>query len=1675
MSQAGLINDSTSVVQIDTSQLQSGATAIVYISTTANPGQFVTVRDQTGYLSSPQSILLSTTGGARLNGSATASSLIQQGFGFESLVAQTGSNWITVNENDFREPSAVYRYKNLATTTLNINTFQATGLASTLKADTLSLEAASTVSMATLYESTLYVNTYPEFIQSGPSDFDFTLNGNLAILESLESDIGTTRIQGTLDTFGDVFVGGNISSASGTLWLFGDLTSSSNIAAPEGLLLSAKNVSTLNTGSLGTAVWISSLVTVGAVASTNSLFSREADCRNFVVTSSIQFGAAGDPTYIRYEPGFLDFGASTIFATLTTDSINAGLTLSLASMDFREITASDTLSSLTLGATRITNQYGSLTISTIDGNTTSTGTLLAPFTSTFTNVTSGAIRFNTEQASYSTTISYPPNSATVIGTKLVAHAWNISSIANNGTLNTPQKGLYSENVLLNEIKTSTIVANQNTISSLQVGTLTLERAFNFNSVEIHTSTTTPFEAPGAVWTGVKNLRASTLQTDALYVNRIEANQPQFFGASIPTISSLIVSSMHSDLTYVSSLKTYSMTMGAPVEYSTINPSSAYFVVTQTALNSPPYNYFTGIGTYFEKLFFRGSEDYQLVGSVVNPAAHLASALPQRYMERIVGLGSSNTGLYSNHTYHSRQMGVGELPGQLAVDQRNDLYFITGSKMTPSFGAVDTRQKTNFDTFIGEPGFYVRKIQDNRTTFGSGQWGGEVLTIAGRSNHYFGDSIPASQAHFFNDLKLCGDGPSSFYINDNNNFALRYIDSNAQISTILKGYLNYPYNLITPNYDNAPTNPPSTIWGSGFTAQNSYGNQVDAGGAINPAFRSTIVNQIIKGTDGKLYVLDNWNEVVHKIDVSAQRMTRWYGKYRDYVTKGPIYDGVGGTLQGMPFFLGKSHCFDMSGNYYFGDESWTLKKCEPPGYTINRFAGTRYDGAPGPGGGFQEYAGDGVPALDAYISTPHALCSDTGNNIYFYDYGTERVRVVKGNDLYIYDAAGNGTRGYSGDGGVGRDAEIGVITAMVSDAGNNIYMADMTNHIIRKLEFTTSTITTIAGTGTGGYSGDGGLATAAQLSTPTSLYLDPNGNLFIADSGNYRIRVLDTNTGYIYPFAGNTYNTYAGDGGPATDAILNRPRGLLHLNDNSVLISDTNNNVIRRIEPSNSTITTIVGTGVQGFNGDGAALSTELHSPGHLSFDYANSTLYFTDAGNNRLRFYNMATQQVSTLAGTGSNDYNGDALSPAETNLNGPLGVLYDPSGYVFVGEPANYIVRRINLQSNVTNIFAGNLTDAYSAGIPAYVAAIGPPTQLSFDTSNNLHITMNSPTVTNVSRVNRQTDILEQIMANWGTAYDIGGIPGPQQRLKQPFDLAVGLVGLTGAIVDASNNIAFAQDVFANILRTYTYGTQIKPIYLNVDLIYYIGNPNSIAIANLNAQNLASYNIFNALPAPQRVSLRNVLAIQEENTFIAANGIAGGFSLLEGTVWVTGVPNEGTVVNDVLQTGGITIRNGNIRFPNYLADITIRNQFNDVRMRNLIYNGSLQVSSDPALKEDISGANLALCYETLSTLPLRTYSYSVAYQSTFQRYEQQPRIGFLTSEVAPYFPKSITPTPFEHAWGPSTIQTLDISQIKYLHLGATQRLSQQVSTLEVAAAALEEQCSTLRAEVGTQRTASHS
>jgi hypothetical protein len=196
------------------------------------------------------------------------------------------------------------------------------------------------------------------------------------------------------------------------------------------------------------------------------------------------------------------------------------------------------------------------------------------------------------------------------------------------------------------------------------------------------------------------------------------------------------------------------------------------------------------------------------------------------------------------------------------------------------------------------------------------------------------------------------------------------------------------------------------------------------------------------------------------------------------------------------------------------------------------------------------------------------------------------------------------------------------------------------------------------------------------------------------------------------------------------------------------------------------------------------------------------------------------------------------------------------------------------------------------------------------------------------------------------------------------------------------------------------------------------------------------------------------------------------GYIKLDGSLWVNAIPAQDTLQILINSNAGINMNSGRIIFPYAIDGITIQNEYNDVSTRSVTYTGSLNNASDPALKERIHDANLEICYQTLATIPLRVYNYVPAYESTF-RVRDRSRLGFLTSEVAPVFPNSISRIPFEHSWANSTIETLDTSQIKYAHLGATQHLIQQVSTLEATAKEQRHLLDRLR-RLATQRNVIH-
>jgi sugar lactone lactonase YvrE len=301
------------------------------------------------------------------------------------------------------------------------------------------------------------------------------------------------------------------------------------------------------------------------------------------------------------------------------------------------------------------------------------------------------------------------------------------------------------------------------------------------------------------------------------------------------------------------------------------------------------------------------------------------------------------------------------------------------------------------------------------------------------------------------------------------------------------------------------------------------------------------------------------------------------------------------------------------------------------------------------------------------------------------------------------------------------------SALVFDPQGNLYLAETANHLIRKVD-TNGHITTIAGTGTQGFSGDGGQATTADLDSPQGLALDIAGNLYIADTHNCRIRKLNLTTGIITTIAGNTSPGFDGDNGPATSAHLNLPTALAFDTAGSLYLADTGNDRIRKVSAT-GTITTIAGTGTQGFSGDGGqATAATIDTPTGIAVD-TTGNLYLADTHNHRIRKITTATGIITTIAGTATFGYGGDNASATSAHLALPQGITLDPSGNLYLADAANHRIRRIDATSGTITTVAGEGTENFagdnglapsaSLDIP-HTTAISPTGLLTFaDTAN--------------------------------------------------------------------------------------------------------------------------------------------------------------------------------------------------------------------------------------------------------------------------------------------------------------------------------------------------------------------
>ncbi|MES2703127.1 MAG: FG-GAP-like repeat-containing protein [Bacteroidota bacterium] len=326
-----------------------------------------------------------------------------------------------------------------------------------------------------------------------------------------------------------------------------------------------------------------------------------------------------------------------------------------------------------------------------------------------------------------------------------------------------------------------------------------------------------------------------------------------------------------------------------------------------------------------------------------------------------------------------------------------------------------------------------------------------------------------------------------------------------------------------------------------------------------------------------------------------------------------------------------------------------------------------------GNGTGGFFGDAGPATAAGISVPQGIVFDGPGNLYFADWGNHRIRKIDlaGN---ITTIAGNGASTYSGDGGPATAASFNFPTGLAIDTVGNLYFTDPGHHVVRKIN-TSGIISTIAGTGVAGYSGDGGPATAAQLNTAYYLVIDNSGNLIIADNLNNRVRKINA-SGIITTIAGTGASSFSGDGGPAISATFSKPSGVGIDAIGNIYVCDFDNYRVRKINTSGN-ISTIAGTGSSGFSGDGGPATSANLRPNNVFAD-AIGNVFITDQFASRVRVIN-SSGIINTFAGTGTAGFSGDGGPATAANIDGPWLMTRDNLGNYYISDQNNNRIRKIS------------------------------------------------------------------------------------------------------------------------------------------------------------------------------------------------------------------------------------------------------------------------------------------------------------------------------------------------------------------------------------------------------------
>ena len=546
-----------------------------------------------------------------------------------------------------------------------------------------------------------------------------------------------------------------------------------------------------------------------------------------------------------------------------------------------------------------------------------------------------------------------------------------------------------------------------------------------------------------------------------------------------------------------------------------------------------------------------------------------------------------------------------------------------------------------------------------------------------------------------------------------------------------------------------------IWGTQLAFAQNYLVTTVAGGGV-PGTPSAAVSAsfqypraVAADTQGDVYFIAN--NCVFKVD-GAGNLTRAAGRSTEFG-----YSGDGGNATSASLNHPSGLSVDAGGNLFIADTgNNAIRKVAVDG-TITTIAG---NGAAG-------FTGDGGPATSAELNSPGGVAVDSSGNVFIADSNNQRIRKIAGGS--ISTVAGNGGTGYSGDGGPATAATFSEPLSVAVDLAGNLYIADSYNFRVRKVS-RTGTITTIAGNGTAGFSGDNGPATSAELYLPQDLAVDSSGNLYIADEFNNRVRMVSP-SGTITTVAGNGVAGFAGDTGPATTAELSVPQGVAVDGNGNLYIADEINSRIRKV--SSGVITTVAGTGNVGYTGDfGPATSAQMAPSYGVAVD-ASGNLYISDFFSHVIRKV-AANGIITTIAGNGTAGFSGDTGPATSAQLHSPAGLAFDVAGNLYVADEGNQRIRKIAVNGTITTV-AGNGQSGYSGDTgPATSAELNDPYGVAVDGAGNLFI---ADTLNNVIR--KVTSGTITTIAGNGTAGFTGdGGPATAAELYKPFGVAVDSAG---------------------------------------------------------------------------------------------------------------------------------------------------------------------------------------------------------------------------------------------------------------------------------------------------------